>query len=258
MQERVHLPLVEQFAPWSPSKSDTAGQCGLKFRLQYMDKHARTTTSAAIVGVTAHRALELMLQGMPAAQAFAQAMEESPNLTKPEITSVKALRGACIKYCNRINAYKDRNPVKEEFFEKQWAVTKDFRPTDFFAEDAFFRGVVDHGLLLQNGYLIVLDHKTGRRRDPSYYGNQLDAYAVMATAHHGELRGVRTGIHFVKDEAIDWYVMRDPSYVERLLRPWLTQLLTSRADALPPFLPREGKHCKWCDFKHVCPTQVSA
>ncbi len=242
----------DKFAPWSLSKSDTAGKCGLAFSLNYVHKTPRTTSEAAQVGVGAHRVQELLLQGSAPLAALAQAFEEMPDLTSVEKDKIRELMPAMQKFCDRIAAYIAKTPIKSIEFEKKWAINRQYAPVEWDDPTAVFRGVLDLVIVQEDGYVIVIDHKTGKRRPVDYYAKQLDAYAVLALSHIPGMKGVKGALHYVKTQDLDWHLMRKSDMVKDMLRGWLMHLLRSRAEGLGTFKAKLGKLCGWCDYRMHC------
>lgn len=248
----LHLPPFKRFAPWSLSKSDTAAKCGSAFAYNYIHKLPRVTSEAAQVGVAAHRVQELMLQYVPPLAALAQTFEEMPELTSVERDKVRALLPAMQKFCVRILRLADTTPLVSIELEKKWAIDWDFKPVEWEDPTALFRGVLDVVIERQDGYVMIIDHKTGKRREVEYYTNQLDAYAVLVHAHLPHIKGAQGALHYVKTEDLDWHIMRRDNTILSLLRPWLKGLLEGRANSLGDFKPRVGPLCGWCDYRQHC------
>lgn len=83
--------------------------------------------------------------------------------------------------------------------ERKVAVTKDLKPTDFFAEDVWCRGIFDLTIVRED-HVIILDWKTGKRRPGS---DQLDLFAALARQLHPEASRITTGFVWLKAQKID-------------------------------------------------------
>lgn len=244
--------MLNTYAPWSLSKSDLAAKCPKAFKLRYIDKLPRKEGTEAKIGVTAHRALELMLQGGESEQALAQALEEAPLLLSKEIDAVRALYPAMCDFVARMARFKEKHGAVKEFFEESWTLDRNFQPVAWDSPEAFFRGVVDYAILTESGYLVVIDHKSGRRRPVDYYAAQLDAYALLGLAHLPDIKGVHAALHFVKTKDLDWHFLRKESEIRGMLRSALMDMLKRRADMLTEFSASPSTLCKWCDFYAGC------
>ncbi len=243
----------QQFAPWSISKSDLAAKCPFAFKLQYIDNLPRVSGTHARIGTAAHTAQEHVLKHEPPQTALETAFAEEPDLTPKEQKEVIALLPAIEAYYDRMQRYKERKGITVEFFEKKWAINEDFQPVDYYGPDVFFRGAVDHCMLTPDGYLLIIDHKSGRDRGLSYYQKQLDAYAILGMANVPGIKGVQAALHYMKSKNLIWHAMRRTSDIKGMLHPWLVGLLKARAERLEPYAPNPTFLCKWCDHREHCP-----
>jgi hypothetical protein len=124
-------------------------------------------------------------------------------------------------------------------------LTKDFKPCEFKAEDAWFRGIAD--LLIINGDKArIIDYKTGkssRYADPK----QLALMAACVFVHYPDIELVRTGLLFVvcKD-----FVPADFTVHKKFdIFASLDSILVSRETAYNTgvFNPKKNFTCKaWC------------
>lgn len=91
------------------------------------------------------------------------------------------------------------NSPNEKLIECEMAVTRDLKPTEWTAPDAWCRGIVDVGLLTGKRALL-LDWKTGKRKPES---TQLQLFAGLAFSHHPHLEHVSTGFVWLQANKID-------------------------------------------------------
>lgn len=253
------MSLLEQYAPWSISKSDLAGKCPYAFHLRYVAKVKRAEGTHAKVGITAHRAQELILRDkMAPNEALEVAVAESPNLTSGEIAATEELKDAFGAFTLRMDKFKERFGVEEEFYEQKWAITRDYKRTGYEDADAFFRGIVDYAMLTKTGYLVVVDHKSGRQHPVDYYGRQLDAYAILGQAEFPDIKGVHASLHYMKTKDLVWHHLRRTDEINGVLRSAHKEVLARRAEELEGFKPKVNKFCKWCDYLAHCETGQQA
>lgn len=233
--------------------------CGLSFKYRYIDRLEGAPRGApAKIGVTVHRAQELVFDGVRVKEALAQAIEDvDEELTHAEVEKVRTFAQSLSDFKEKVDKFTAMYPAKEVFLEKKWGIRPDFSPCEFFDNDGMIRGIVDMGILLENGYLVIIDHKSGRLRPMSYYGSQLDIYAVMAHAHYPEVKGVQCALNFMAHDQVEWGKPKSAQFIVEVLRPWLIKYLNDRAQGLEEFPARVGNHCRWCDYRDVCPEQVS-
>lgn len=254
----VHLPLLSH-SPWSPSKADMAARCALSFKYRYVEKlPGGPRGSPAKIGVTVHRAQELIFEGLEVREALDQAIENvDENLTHKEEEKARSYAASLLNFKEKVDKFSVKHPVKKLFLEQKWAVTSEFKPCDFFDPDGMIRGIVDMGLLLESGFLVIIDHKSGRLRPMSYYGTQLDVYAVMAHAYYPEVRGVQCALNFMASEKVTWGNPKSIKHIVEVLQPWLITYLNTRAESLVGYPARQGFHCRWCDYSSACPERIN-
>jgi len=247
------LPLAK-YGPWSPSKASLASTCALAFNYRYVDKKpSGPKGSPGKIGVTVHRAQELLLLGTAVKDSLDKAIEESDDeLTHKEKEQVRTFAQAILDFDKRIKKFKDKYPVKQVLLESKWAVTANYEPCDFFDDRGVVRGIVDMGLVLESGHVIIIDHKTGRVRPAAYYKTQLQFYTVMALAHFPDLKGVQCALHYVAHSKLEWSNPVKPSYIRGVLQPWLIDYLNKKSERADTLEASIGKHCDWCDFRSIC------
>lgn len=245
---------LHSFAPWSLSKSDLAAKCPYAFKLRYLDKVARREGKEAKIGTAAHTVQELILRGEDPRIALQAAFDEMPQLLEEERAVVEELLPAYTAFYERMQRFKDRYPVRAEYFEQEWAVNENFEAVPYDSPEAFFRGIVDYALVTEQNYLIVIDHKSGKRKPVSNYANQLDSYAVLGLAVHPELTGVHAALHYMKAKELDWHTLRRAHEIRSMLKSYTRDFLRKRAEKLEGYPTQTSPLCKWCDYLQNCPT----
>jgi ATP-dependent exoDNAse (exonuclease V) beta subunit len=248
-----HLPLAK-YAAWSPSKATLAGTCPLAFKYRYVDSISTgSKNTAAKVGVAVHRALELHLGGADINIAMETAIaEDDAELTHGEKEQVRTFTSRVIEFAQRIQKFTAGNKVTRILLEAEWAITANYTACSFGHPDGIVRGVVDMALVMENGYVIILDHKTGRLRAPSYYQTQLDFYTVMALSHFPDLKGVQCALHYVAHGKIEWNDPVKVAHIRNVLQPWIISFLNKKAEYADTAVATPGKHCNWCDYRSIC------
>jgi hypothetical protein len=136
--------------PWSYSSLTAFENCPRRYYLTRVSKQvAEPGTEATKWGTEVHTALENRVKdGTP--------VPESMQKWQP--------------LCDRIQSYGG-----EVFTERQYALTADFRPTEWRSPDAWVRGIVDAGVLLGNR-AVLIDWKSGR---PKADSDQLKLFAAF-------------------------------------------------------------------------------
>ena len=247
--------LLKQYSPWSPSKATLAATCPLAFKFRYVD-HIKVPKKNAtgIIGVVVHRAQELVLANThDVSSALSQALEENTDpLTEEDVRKIHGFAVGLSAFKQRIDKFCAAYEVDKILLEKKWAILPDFAPCEFDNPDSVIRGVLDLAVLLKSGQVIVIDHKTGRRRPASYYKPQLDIYTVFALSHLPRTYSVQCALHYVAHQSLEWSTPTYRQQIEQLLRPWLLIYLRRRAERADTQTANPGKHCKWCDFNEIC------
>lgn len=87
----------------------------------------------------------------------------------------------------------------KKIIEQKLTIDQDFRPTSWFAKNAWCRGIVDIGVL-GDDTAHVLDWKTGKRRPDS---DQMKLFAAMVFASYPWIDRVATGFVWLKSKQFD-------------------------------------------------------
>lgn len=127
--------------------------------------------------------------------------------------------------------------------EMQFAVTKDWKRTDFLAADAWIRGIYD-ALWIDGNTAHVLDWKTGKERD---YTDQLKLYAAVIMAEYPQVESVFTEICYIdlnKRQACQAFFRKEHDE----LKEWVTSRVT-KIENDDIFAPRPSNGCRWCHFR---------
>jgi len=267
---------------WSASKLKMLEKCPYQFYLKYIlkvkpDEDHVQDTSMADVGTTAHRILEHVVLGKSITDAFAITKREhccvpieilkkgTANLTELQWqTSIIPLENNIITFKEKLEAFERNNKIKRMLTELRLGVTKDWKPTTFFANNVYFRGVIDLIIEIETepGYapdILVIDHKHGGGEfggGVKNYSQQLDIYKPLYHFGHQKTSGAQAGINFIKagNTAYDNYVTAE-EIENALLKKleWLIQgAIDTTAEAYGYFKHIRGTHCQWCEFNDVC------
>lgn len=244
-------------APWSTSKVQCALRCPLEFHLRYVDRlHEPEVAPDTRLGKAVHATLEAVLKKMPVAEAIAAG--RLGLLHDEERTRYDELAGPMARFGERIDAFRARRRVRTELIEHRLAVTFDLSPTEFVAQNAYFRGVWDAAFLFDDGVLAVVDHKSGVRRPGADYADQLGGYATLAAAHMGAVRRVWLGIHFVADAALEWTPPLAMAQIRSEVMPRLLAYIEEAARAVKDRRPHLSTWCTRCSYRSICPALRAA
>lgn len=252
---------------WSPSKLKALQKCPWQFYLKYILKfkipeklQTASDPTSANVGKAAHQILEYGMIGKGLAESFTKTkveyVDRDKSLTVEQwVELVEPLEYNIQSFLERIEALGRSTKIRKVLTELRIAITKDYEPTGFFSKDAWLRGVVDLILQLENGDIIILDHKTGGGEgSPKVYKPQLDWYKVLF--HYGidEIEGAQTGIHFIRMGDIKMLDYSPKADIEGNLKNTLEMTIEGALDAVREkgyFKHVRGAYCKWCEYDNV-------
>jgi putative RecB family exonuclease len=240
-------------APWSSSKVKCAQRCPQEFHYRYTERIPEPLVSPEQrIGKAIHGVLELVLAGRGLAEALELGRKEL--LHDSERERFDALGPKVSLFLERIDAFRQKRRPRIEMIESQLAIDALNQPTEFIAQNAFFRGVLDVGFEWGDGELAVVDHKTGMRRLASEFAEQLEAYATLAVANSPHLKKIWLGVHFVGSAAMEWSAPVPADEVKKEFLPrLLDQIELAARNVAGPAEPRPGSYCAWCSYRAICP-----
>ncbi len=127
--------------------------------------------------------------------------------------------------------------------EQKLAITNEFEKCDWFAKDAWYRGIADV-IKITGRVALAVDWKTGKIIDD---GSQLALMAQCIFSHHPDVSHVRTEFVWLKEEATTRadFKREDMADVWRGILPRVA--LLQNAHETQTFPPKQGGLCrKWC------------
>ena len=260
---------VLKHAPWSISKANLLGLCSRQFAFKYVEKLKEGRKSAASrVGTAAHAVLESARKATLDADALSQEAHriiEAEGLTHAEAVEVSAKVPSIADYVRRVNAFKAEHGVKRELIEHQLAIDAQGQGVPFFDnKNGVLRGVIDDALWTADDVLVIIDHKSGRKKPIGEHSTQFYAYMALAVGNFPDLRGVQCAINYFGEPRLDWFPRFDGSggpwaREEVLLHvvPWLETYLnrlTKRLAVLDSGSPNPetGWQCEYCGYVDRC------
>lgn len=252
--------------PWSISKLKMLRKCPLQFYLKYVlktkvpeDVAGREDTTSADVGSAAHLILEHVMSGKSVQEGYKLARKEyGPDKLSDEIWSerVETLEMNITSFKDRMDSLALRNPIKRVFTELRIGVTKDWESTGFFSKDVWFRGVIDLIIQLEDGCILIIDHKTGGGLGSLRpYEDQLNSYKILFHYGIAPIKGAQSYIHFIGAGEIKPSYFSNVSDIEGKLRTTLDFDVEGAIESVKEI--GYWKHvasssCKWCDYSAVC------
>jgi CRISPR/Cas system-associated exonuclease Cas4 (RecB family) len=269
-------------APWSASKLKALEKCPYQFYLKYIlkvkpDDDFVQDTFMADVGTSAHKILEYVVLGKSIDDAYAAAKFDhcdvpierlkkgTANLTQTQWEmSILPLETNIIAFKEKLEAFERNNKIKRMLTELKLGVTKDWKPTTFFGNNVFFRGVIDLIIEIETepGYApdgLIIDHKHGGGEfggGVKNYSQQLDIYKPLYHYGHQKTTGIQAGIHFIKAGHTAYDDYTHASEIETALVKKLEWLIQGAIDTIKEtqlyFKHIRGNHCKYCEFDKEC------
>jgi hypothetical protein len=233
-------------------------RCAREFHYRYIEKLPEIDVMPdARIGKAIHMALERALQGTPLRKALANGRGELAN--EYEQARYDSIGTGIPPFLDRVAGFRQRRRVSRQMVEFNLAVREDFTATKFYAGDAFYRGVFDVGFLYDDGNLAIVDHKTGLRVSSRRIAEQLEGYAVLASASFRDARRFWLGVHWVADAEIEWSRAVTHTDIYEHFLPSVIDNIEAAALAVddgPRALP--GAWCGRCPYRSVCPEALGA
>jgi hypothetical protein len=194
-----------------------------------------------------------VLQGVPIAEATLAA-----RTALPADRRAGALRSAVPAASSRspsVSAeFRQRRRVQRQLVEYSLAVREDLSSTQFYAGDAYYRGVLDLGYLFDDDSIALVDHKTGMRVPGTAITDQLEGYAVLAGAAFRGVRQFWLGVHWIAERAVEWGEPLGRGTVHDQLVPNLLDNIEAAALAVDDGpRPNPGSYCDRCSYRARCP-----
>jgi len=135
--------------------------------------------------------------------------------------------------------------------EQKLAITNEFEPCEWFAKNAWYRGIADV-IKITGRVALAIDWKTGKIVED---GSQLALMAQCIFSHHPEVERIRTEFVWLKEEATTRadFAREDMADVWKGILPRVT--LLQNAHETMTFPPKPGGLCRrWCSVSS-CPHQ---
>jgi hypothetical protein len=206
----------------------------------------------ARLGKAVHAAIEAVLEGQPHEAATAEARKLL--IGDREIRRFEALATCIPAFVMRIEEFRSKHRVNRAMIEFQLAVREDGSSTQFYAGDAYYRGVLDAAYLYDGDNLALVDHKTGFRARNLNIEEQLEGYAVLAAAHFRSVRRVWLGVHWLADTEVAWARPLTVAEVQRKLVPKVMDNIEAASLAVEgTSRPEPGVWCYRCNYRSICP-----
>ncbi len=253
------------FAPWSSSKISVVDSCTLRFHFKYRlrDKGAPIARSEGRMGAAIHEFLELRLRGEAMDVAFRKAAVGN-KLVHNEVLALAAARESTDRFMRRFSAWCAKKGVTKDrvFIEKDVMITHAYEAaSDYWGKDVLYRGKWDIGVVIPSAegpVVVIIDHKTGERRETQKYQDQLWSYIASAYYTYPDLQGAQGALHWLDEddakESIQWGKYFSRERIEGLVLPWFVrQLQGAETRTQEPPVPTSSWMCNFCEYRHKCP-----
>lgn len=244
----------------SPSRANDFLQCPQMFRFRVIDRLPEPPSQAAARGTLVHAVLERLFD-LPAPQRTLAAAgdliapqwdelrERDPRVTEmfPDATALdewlESARGLLGTY------FTLEDPTRLEPRERELSVSTELEG------GPQLRGIVDRIDVAPNGWVRVVDYKTGRSPRAGFESSalfQMRFYAFVIWRTRGVLPR-RLQLEYLGDGVV---VQHEPTEAEmvtfeaRIRSIWAGIQDTARSGE---WRPRTSKLCDWCSFKALCP-----
>ncbi len=244
----------------SPSRANDFQQCPLLFRYRVVDRLPEPANAAAARGTLVHAVLERLFD-LPAAErtpAAARAMlPEQWQLLRGRVSQYGELFTDEAEEAAWLSGAGDllrtyftlEDPTRLEPESRELAVRLDLE------DGPQLRGIVDRVDVAPNGWVRIVDYKTGRSPRPGYEGHalfQMRFYAYVLWRTRGVLARALQ-LEYLADGQV---IRHEPNEAEMAtLETRVRSLWASVQDAARTgsWQARPSALCEWCSFSALCP-----
>lgn len=244
----------------SPSRANDFLQCPLLFRLRVVDRLPEPSSVAAARGTLVHAVLEQLFdlpsadRTVDAAKALVEpawAVLEAGSAAYAELVAQDEERLALLATAGRLleTYFTLEDPTRLEPRARELQVRVDLE------DGPQLRGVIDRVDVAPNGWVRVVDYKTGRSPRAGYESSalfQMRFYAYVVWKTRGVLPK-RLQLEYLGDGVV---VSHEPTEAEmltleqRVRSIWAGIEDTARSGTWPT---RRSRLCDWCSFRELCP-----
>lgn len=217
---------------WSYSRLATWRQCPFKAKLTMIDKLKEPTNDAMMRGANIHKKLEVYMK---------ERGGRAPKEAGPYKDMLRTLK-------------KDRHKYRKYATEMQVAFDREGRQVDWFARTVWLRGIFDLFILKSDTEALIIDYKTGKKRDE--HVDQADMYAALFYLLYKDVaaqlgaKDVLT-VQFLYVDQDDTSATLNKTYsLEACELHW--KRFEKMGDAMTSavaFVAKQGPLCKWCHFR---------
>lgn len=208
---------------WSFSRWNVYNTCPRQYKYKFIDKMKEPQSPAMARGNNIHLEAAKYLQR---ADGYDQVPE------------------SCQVFAAEFKELRDLDPIVEQ----KWAFTKNWKPTDYFGAKTQLRAILDAGVDYGDGYIEVIDHKTGKK-----YGSnedQVELFALVAMSKFPYAKHITTRLWYLDSpSSAEGEVIKefDAGLRDELQVKWDRRTEAMKNDDL--YAPRPNDKCRWCHFR---------
>jgi hypothetical protein len=135
--------------------------------------------------------------------------------------------------------------------EQEWSFTRSWAPTGWFSKDAWCRIKTDLVFWRKaekkggDDQLVIVDHKTGKRRDE--HVTQLSLYALGGFLKFDSIDKISAEVWYLDQGKPITEAAFERAQLPELINDWEHKTKAMLNDTC--FAPRPGNGCRWCHFK---------
>lgn len=203
---------------WSYSRWDLYNLCPFKFKGEVIEKKGKQDSAAMSRGDNIHKAVAQFLTGNGA--------------IPPEIV-----------YPFHQQLYEEMRSHDNKVVEQEWAFTRSWQPTGWFAGDAWYRSKLDCAVLYDDLVVEDVDTKTGKRRGSN--DEQMESQAIAVFDHFKPAVKVITRLVYIdQGPAFDEFAEYSRTDLDKLHAKWEAKVAPMFTDTV--FAPRPNDKCRFC------------
>lgn len=210
--------MAKKLTAWSYSRLALFEECPRLYSYRNIEKRKEPKADAMFRGIKIHNEAAAFLSG-----------------------KTDSLPESCVQFAEQFHELKAMSPIVEQ----QWAFTKEWNNTKWFAKNVWFRATLDVLLQYSDDTADIIDHKTGKRYDDDYR-KQMGLFAGAALIKYPNIRHFTTRLWYLDsgDEVIEEFTRVEALIIfEEIEADAKVMLNTTR------FPPRPSWKCQFCHFR---------
>lgn len=130
--------------------------------------------------------------------------------------------------------------------ELKMCINEELKPVDWFADEAWIRGIADVMVWLDDKTVWIGDYKTGKRR-PDF--GQLELFSLLTWQHYPEIETCKTSFIWIQDKKIDTETFNRAD-ANKMWEKVMTKIRrVYKADETDTWPAKPSGLCGWCDVK---------